>query len=51
MLGISKKSEVAINMFILLSEPENGGYSDILIALRNLRLSAYIGEELAAEIG
>ena len=27
MLGISKKSEVALNMFILLSEPENEGYS------------------------
>ena len=27
MLGISKKSEVAPNMFILLSEAENGGYS------------------------
>ena len=27
MVGISKKSEVALGMFILLNEPENEGYS------------------------
>ena len=27
MVGISKKSEVALDMFILPSEPENEGYS------------------------
>ena len=26
MLGISKKSGVALDMFVLLSEPENEGY-------------------------